>query len=193
MEEHLTDAELKAVYDLAKKASERELGPFEERNGTRIMHVIDELTMLRQNARMQDRRITELQTRDSELITENRVLRAKVGALEAILKHVLIENPVALAIGKEMGSSPGAAIRLSHDMLSLYQRVKLLEEYVTTKCVDAVKTYVSAARAEFGTTYVDAQDDNEAFDSIPRTVPTDDLERAMSMRQWVILFRDALK
>lgn len=162
---HLTDLELKVVYGLAKEASERELGIPGERTGTRIVRLIDELLLLRADDRRQEARITELQETSTELVLANRVLASKVKALETILKHVLIDQPVAIDLATTMGGMPGAAIRDANAMQRLYERVSILEDQAATKCSKFASDFVQDVRNMFGDEAVDSDDDQAAWNS----------------------------
>lgn len=198
--ETLTDVELKALYDIAKNASERELGAYGDRTGTRIIRLIDELLFLRAERdrgpakamlEQHDARVTELLTHNTELVGLNRVLSAKVNALETILKFALIESPMAIDLATKLGAGPGTAIRTNHGMHTLYERIRILEEHATTRCVSIASNFIADMRRIFGDAAVDTVDDNDAWASVPEEVK--ESTDFWLVRRWVIEFRRALK
>lgn len=140
-----------------------------------------------------ERRVDELLNDNSAKLGENRVLNAKVRALESILQYVLIDNPVAMNIATEMGSTTGAAMRSDKNMLALYERLKVLEEAQTTKSLSIAKSFVQMVKDRYGEAFVTEGDFNKAMAAVASEAKDHEETLHYLVHTWVRLFANALE
>lgn len=180
MSDPLTDVEIKGLYDGAstdylveRLAADRAAGKLVY--NARIVRLIDEVLALRAKAVPESERVTELLGVNTRLENVNRMVRAQLDAAKKLLKFVLIDKPITMDIAEAYGASKGEALRADKEILSLYQRIELLEKDAWTATMLETREFVKEAELVINNEHM-----------------TEDCESAVWLTNWTERLKKAL-